>query len=237
MIIAEIRRTPAGIFWLCLPQQHITHSFVPFSVPSLHIQAGLAIVIVGASGDLAKKKTYPSLLELFVAKLLPANTTIWGYARTNLTHQELRDQIRPFLIQYCHRHYDPSLRAGGNGDNKHDDDDDIITTTTTTTVEAFLGRCYYKRGASYGDVEAWTELVAHLDQQEQQQQQEQKQTFNRLFYLAVPPNVFGETGMVIRKTAMATRGWSRLIIEKPFGTSHNFWRHYCLVINTLYAYI
>ncbi|MGK3744454.1 MAG: glucose-6-phosphate 1-dehydrogenase [Bacillariaceae sp.] len=40
---------------------------------------------------------------------------------------------------------------------------------------------------------------------------------NRLFYLAVPPNVFGESGMVVKKIGMATTGWTRLVIEKPFG--------------------
>ena len=41
---------------------------------------------------------------------------------------------------------------------------------------------------------------------------------NRLFYLAVPPNVFGESGAVIKKIGMATTGgWTRVVIEKPFG--------------------
>lgn len=32
--------------------------------------SGLSIVVVGASGDLAKKKTYPSLLDLYDGALL-----------------------------------------------------------------------------------------------------------------------------------------------------------------------
>lgn len=40
---------------------------------------------------------------------------------------------------------------------------------------------------------------------------------NRLFYLAVPPNVFGESGIVIKKIGMAPTGWTRVVIEKPFG--------------------
>mgnify|MGYP005724813849 FL=1 len=40
---------------------------------------------------------------------------------------------------------------------------------------------------------------------------------NRLFYLAVPPNVFGESGIVIKKVGMITSGWTRVVIEKPFG--------------------
>ena len=40
---------------------------------------------------------------------------------------------------------------------------------------------------------------------------------NRLFYLAVPPNVFGESGVVIKKVGMSTIGWTRVVVEKPFG--------------------
>ena len=38
-------------------------------------------VVFGASGDLAKKKIYPTLWSLFKEGLLPKNTTIVGYAR------------------------------------------------------------------------------------------------------------------------------------------------------------
>jgi glucose-6-phosphate 1-dehydrogenase len=57
---------------------------------------------------------------------------------------------------------------------------------------------------------------------------------NRLFYLAVPPTVFAESGAVIRRVGMTTtattasvnsnginddlgKGWTRVVIEKPFG--------------------
>ncbi|KAI2511017.1 Glucose-6-phosphate 1-dehydrogenase [Fragilaria crotonensis] len=37
--------------------------------------------------------------------------------------------------------------------------------------------------------------------------------------MAIPPNVFAETGLAIKRTAMQlpNKGWSRLVIEKPFG--------------------
>lgn len=153
-------------------------------------QDGLTIVVVGASGDLAKKKTYPSLYQLFTSNLLPTTTIIWGYARTPMTHQELRDQIRPFL--------------------------DHTQSSSNHVLEAFLMRCYYKSGNSYGDAEAWTELIEYIHEHETQETHPSR-SHNRLFYLAVPPNVFAETGVVIKQTAMASQGWSRIIIEKPFG--------------------
>ena len=39
------------------------------------------VVVIGASGDLAKKKTYPSLFKLYLENLLSVDTIIWGHAR------------------------------------------------------------------------------------------------------------------------------------------------------------
>lgn len=38
--------------------------------------------MIGASGDLAKKKTYPAMFELYIKGLLPTNAIIYGYARS-----------------------------------------------------------------------------------------------------------------------------------------------------------
>jgi glucose-6-phosphate 1-dehydrogenase len=42
---------------------------------------------------------------------------------------------------------------------------------------------------------------------------------NRVFYLAVPPAVFPETLEELGKQGLVTgKGWSRIVVEKPFGT-------------------
>jgi glucose-6-phosphate 1-dehydrogenase len=143
----------------------------------------LAIIIVGASGDLAKKKTYPSLLSLYAGNLLPPELVVYGYARSLSTDEQLRDQIRPYLAA------------------KH---------VADSVVEEFLSLCFYKSGKGYGDVESWEELDAILKNKQEGQQ-------NRLFYFAIPPNVFAETGAAIRAACMASNGFSRMIVEKPFG--------------------
>jgi len=45
----------------------------------------LTIVILGASGDLAKKKIFPSLMGLDCFGLLPHSTHIVGYSRSHMT--------------------------------------------------------------------------------------------------------------------------------------------------------
>ena len=40
---------------------------------------------------------------------------------------------------------------------------------------------------------------------------------NRLFYLALPPSVFTPVTTHLKSAAMSKTGWTRVIVEKPFG--------------------
>jgi len=151
----------------------------------------LSIVVVGASGDLAKKKTYPSLLNLYEENLLPKEVTIYGYARSSKTHEELRQHLFPHLIK---------------------------TGASEQLVKGFLERCFYYSGPTYGDEEAYSTMVSDLVDFENRSE---SCVANRLFYLAVPPNVFGQSGVVIKKVGMSTTGWTRVVVEKPFGHDLN----------------
>jgi glucose-6-phosphate 1-dehydrogenase len=156
-------------------------------------KSGLSIVVVGASGDLAKKKTYPSLLNLYLDELLPKNVKIWGYARSQMTDEELRDRLKPYLEK----------------EMKNKD---------ASKLDDFLSICHYQGGTSYGDVQAFEELEVAMEQFEATIEAvvEPPQKKNRLFYFAIPPNVFAETGLAIKKTCMQDeeKGWTRLIVEK-----------------------
>ncbi|XP_045166383.2 glucose-6-phosphate 1-dehydrogenase X-like isoform X1 [Mercenaria mercenaria] len=54
-------------------------------------------IVIGASGDLAKKKIYPVLWALFKDELLPKETYIIGYARSKLSLEDLQSRWAPFL--------------------------------------------------------------------------------------------------------------------------------------------
>lgn len=54
-------------------------------------------VVLGASGDLAKKKTYPALFKLYRNGFLPANTHILGYARTKMTHDDYLSRVTQYI--------------------------------------------------------------------------------------------------------------------------------------------
>ncbi|XP_050412053.1 glucose-6-phosphate 1-dehydrogenase isoform X2 [Patella vulgata] len=54
-------------------------------------------VILGASGDLAKKKIYPTLWWLYRDGLLPKKTSFIGYARSKMTVADIRNKTEPFM--------------------------------------------------------------------------------------------------------------------------------------------
>src|SRR2546423_7154183 len=69
-------------------------SFMP-SAPSC------AIVIFGASGDLAKRKLIPALYELARLKLLDERSYIVGYSRSPMTDEEFRKEARDAVTKFA----------------------------------------------------------------------------------------------------------------------------------------
>lgn len=58
------------------------------------------IVVLGASGDLAKKKTFPALFHLYRYKLIPQDTLIFGYARSEMSIEDFHSQISETFKDY-----------------------------------------------------------------------------------------------------------------------------------------
>lgn len=156
----------------------------------------LNIFVIGASGDLASKKIYPSLFSLYGTKILPEKTTFWGYARSNNSQTQFRSKIMRDLLN----HKDCSPTEQG-------------------VVEDFLSKCFYHNGKSYGDEMAYRQLITRIQDFETNTLNEPNYPCNRLFYFAIPPNVFAETGIALKNTCLSKKGWNRIIVEKPFG--HN----------------
>lgn len=55
------------------------------------------VVVVGASGDLAKKKTYPTLWWLYRDGLLPPKTYFVGFARSNISVEHIKTSCEPYM--------------------------------------------------------------------------------------------------------------------------------------------
>ncbi|KAJ4844625.1 Glucose-6-phosphate 1-dehydrogenase 1, chloroplastic [Turnera subulata] len=147
----------------------------------------LSITVVGASGDLAKKKIFPALFALYYEDWLPKDFTVFGYARTMLTDEELRNMISRTLT--CR------IDQRANCEDK---------------MNQFLKRCFYHAG-QYDSEEDFRELDKKL------KEKEAGKLSNRLFYLSVPPNIFVDVVRGASLRASSVYGWTRVIVEKPFG--------------------
>ncbi|XP_047315789.1 glucose-6-phosphate 1-dehydrogenase, chloroplastic-like [Impatiens glandulifera] len=74
----------------------------------------------------------------------------------------------------------------------------------------FLKRCFYHSG-QYNNVDDFLKLDSKLIKEEE------GRLSNRLFYLSIPPNLFVDVAKCASTKASSKTGWTRVIVEKPFG--------------------
>jgi glucose-6-phosphate 1-dehydrogenase len=155
------------------------------------------VVIFGASGDLTQRKLVPALHSLGCEGLLPPTIRVLGVARSDLTDEAFRDRLYGGVTDYAR--LDPGV---------------------CELWSSFAGRLSYLAGG-YDDPETYRRLGERLAQLDA----EAGTSGNRLFYLATPPVLYpviiqqlGQAGLN-RSGALRLRdpGWTRIIIEKPFG--------------------
>lgn len=148
------------------------------------------IVIVGASGDLCKRKLIPALFALYSQDLLPEEFTLFGFARSEMDDAGFRERITEFIeCRYV------------EGDK-----------TCGDKMALFLKRCRYFSG-NYDSPSDFRLLEAELDQHG-------VPNANRLFYMSIPPSIFIAASHSIRDSGVmqtAENRWSRIVLEKPFG--------------------
>ncbi|KAL0001491.1 hypothetical protein SO802_015272 [Lithocarpus litseifolius] len=173
-----------------LPKKHVESRGKEGSLPSPesdNSESSLSITVVGASGDLAKKKIFPALFALYYEDCLPKSFVVFGYARTKMTDEGLRNMISGTLT--CR------IDKRENCEDK---------------MDQFLKRCFYHSG-QYNSEEHFVELNKKM------KEKEAGKLSNRLFYLSVPPNIFVDVVRCASLRASSENGWMRVIVEKPFG--------------------
>ncbi|KAG6603281.1 Glucose-6-phosphate 1-dehydrogenase, cytoplasmic isoform, partial [Cucurbita argyrosperma subsp. argyrosperma] len=156
----------------------------------------LSIIVLGASGDLAKKKTFPALFHLFAQGFLQSNEVhIFGYARSKISDDDLRNRIRGYLVQ------------GKTSD-----------AVQLEEVSKFLKLIKYVSGA-YDSAEGFQKLDKEISEHEVSRNSAEG-TSRRLFYFALPPSVYPSVCKMIKHYCMNKSdlgGWTRIVVEKPFG--------------------
>jgi glucose-6-phosphate 1-dehydrogenase len=145
-------------------------------------------LILGATGDLTRRKLLPALYDLGAKGSLDERALIVGAALPELTQEAFRDMAYGALVAAGHR-----------------DGRDLRRWCDT--------RLFYQtvRQGGAKDYEALAEFVGHLER-------ERRLPGNRALYLALPPGSvpaaierLGESGLT------HSRGWVRIVVEKPFG--------------------
>lgn len=156
---------------------------------------GIAFVIFGASGDLTKRKLIPALYNLACSNLLPKEFAVYGYAVTPMDDESFREAMRLGVQE--------SKEA-----NPFD----------TKVWDSFAAGLHYIT-ADFIAPDGYETLAGKLEELEKQV----GRVGNRLFYLATPPSFMadiverlGAHGLVT-PTAKPGMGWSRVVLEKPFG--------------------
>ena len=146
-----------------------------------------ALAIFGASGDLTQRKLMPALYALAVRGLLPQRFGVVGVSRTDMTTEEFRERMRQAVLEHAR--------------------DEFRTDVWERLVE---GICYVS--AAFGVEGGEEPLVACLNEVDERR----GTAGNRVYYLAVPPDAIDDIVTAMGRKR-ATEGWTRLIVEKPFG--------------------
>ncbi|KAF9453013.1 glucose-6-phosphate 1-dehydrogenase [Macrolepiota fuliginosa MF-IS2] len=174
-----------------MPRERALSGTIP-SMETSHeeLKDNTIVIVLGASGDLAKKKTFPALFGLYRQGFLPRDVKIVGYARTKMDSEEFYKRQTSYIK------------------NPNDDPD------LAKSIEAFKALSSYVSGG-YEDGESFDNLNKYLEEIESKYQSKER---NRIFYLALPPSVFIPVSKNLKEHCyVAKSGVNRIIIEKPFG--------------------
>ena len=147
-----------------------------------------AITIYGATGDLTKRKLLPALYSLALRRLLPERFAVLGVGRSQRSDDEFRAEMREGIELHARDAFDQAAWD-----------------------RLAAGMRYVSADPG---VESGTELLwRRLDELDR----ELDLGGNRVHYFAVPPAAIGSLIDDIGRHRHSAGGWTRLVIEKPFG--------------------
>jgi glucose-6-phosphate 1-dehydrogenase len=149
---------------------------------------GTSFVILGASGDLAQRKLIPALYSLKSKGRLPPEFRVVGYATRPWTTDDFRRNLEPGLKSYLGR----SSLPEGWGE---------------------FSSCLHYLAGNFSDPDGFGRLARLLADLE-------GGPSNQVFYFAAPPRFYPDIvrGLGGRQMLTETKGWRRMVIEKPFGS-------------------
>ena len=150
-----------------------------------------SLVIFGASGDLTRRKLMPALWSLYAARTLPEPFSIVATARTPMTDDAFRNEMRAAVAEFAR-----------------------LKIPSDAVWERFARNLGYVPGDPT-DLELYTRLRQRLEAVERAR----GGPANRLFYCATPPSLYDDIVQHLGDAGLARTpdGWTRIVVEKPFG--------------------
>ncbi len=151
----------------------------------------MTIVIFGGGGDLTHRKLLPALYNLHVDGLLPPQMAIVGVGRKPMTDEAYRDFAKDGVTRFSRRPIDEAA------------------------WQAFAASLFFA-AAEIDSEQGLAPLGARLDIIEH----ERRLPADRIYYLALPPSLFGPTVKQLDRARLVNRSGSpvaRIIVEKPIG--------------------
>ncbi len=147
------------------------------------------LVVLGATGDLMRRKLLPALYQMTARRLLDERSQILAVARgADLDDRGFRAWARRALLAAGFAVDGPAAR--------------------------WCAECLHYHSVGRGEPEDYLALAARLAGLERAEHL----PANRIFYLALPPRVFPGTIRGLGEAGMNhSAGWTRLVVEKPFG--------------------
>ena len=148
------------------------------------------VVIFGATGDLAHRKILPALYNLRRAGLLPPESGVVAFARRPYSDDDFRSEMRASVEEHSRNPLERAL------------------------WDDFAAGIHYQQG-DFADPASYKALAERLEQVDDAA----GTRGNVLFYLATPPSAYPEIVANLGAAHLQSRetGWSRIVIEKPFG--------------------
>ncbi len=150
-----------------------------------------AIVIFGASGDLAHRKLLPALFALFCAKRLPDHFFILGFSRSPWNDEDFRKEVKATLEKE--------------------------SPANSALLKKFLQFLYY-RVADWEDKNSFRHLASALDDLEAKHKTRGNVLF---YLAIPPDAYGGTMTHLNRENLIrplkSGQPWTRIIFEKPFG--------------------
>ncbi|WP_028399440.1 glucose-6-phosphate dehydrogenase [Ectobacillus panaciterrae] len=150
----------------------------------------MTFVLFGATGDLAKRKIYPALYNLFVDQKMPQSISIIGLGRREMSNAEFQAHVEQSVTTFSRRLVHDRFK-----------------------MEEFLDAFRYS-ALDVTNIEDYRKLLNLVERREEELHIPE----NRMFYLSVAPEFFDIIALNIKESGLGSaQGWKRLIIEKPFG--------------------